>query len=105
MLILVFLGFSSFYLLLYNQDIIVATNSVIHLQEQLELVMENLDEAIIQKTDEGISFCNNLGTAILQNTFDILKCDRRHEKFPRQSRIDPKDDLPLNFNLIKKTKR
>jgi len=57
-----------------------AMNSIIVLQEEVESVMECLDEAIIKKTPDGISFCNPVGQSILQNTYNILLSDKERAK-------------------------
>ena len=43
------------------------------LQEEVQSVLENLDEAIICQSKYGISFCNNVGFRILQNIQNILQ--------------------------------
>ena len=57
-----------------------AMNSIIVLQEEVESVMECLDEAIIKKSNDGITFCNPVGRSILQNTYNILKSDKERVK-------------------------
>lgn len=52
-------------LYMYHQDFMIAINQTVVLQEEIERVLENLDEAIICRSKQGISFCNNVGFQIL----------------------------------------
>ena len=59
-------------LYVYRQDMLIAMNQTVVVQEEIERVLENLDEAIICRSKQGISFCNNVGFNILQNIQSIL---------------------------------
>ena len=99
-LLTIFLGFSSFYLLIHNQDFVMAMNSIIVLQEEVESVMECLDEAIIKKTPDGISFCNPVGQSILQNTYNILLSDKERAKHIQNSSREHKHGCSPTLNFM-----
>lgn len=52
---------------------LVAIHDAAILHDEIKLILKNLDEAIICKTNQGISFCNDLGWDILQNVVAFLK--------------------------------
>lgn len=62
---------------LHHRYLVVINDSAI-LHDEIKLILTNLDEAIICKTNQGISFCNNLGWTILQN---IVKADKSDSSF------------------------
>ena len=49
----------------YHHDSMAAINQTLILQEEIERVLRNLDETIVCKPQQGISFCNNVGFSIL----------------------------------------
>lgn len=63
--LLVMLAFSTYLISQYHNDLMMSINQTVHLQEEIERVLENLDEAIICRSKQGISFCNNVGFRIL----------------------------------------
>lgn len=55
----------------YEQDFI-SSNSENLILQQKQRVLENLHEAIVCKSKEGISYCNDQGFTIIQNICQIL---------------------------------
>lgn len=74
-IIYIWLALSSTYFILhiYRQDMLIAMNQTVVVQEEIERVLEHLDEAIICRSKQGISFCNTVGFNILKNIQAILQ--------------------------------
>ena len=43
------------------------------MQEEVSNIMDNLDEAILSKSNQGIRFCNKNGVKILENIENIIQ--------------------------------
>lgn len=71
--VVLMIAVSTFVLQQYYKDLMMSINQTVELQEDIERVLENLDEAIICKSKQGISFCNSVGFRILQNIQSILQ--------------------------------
>lgn len=61
-------------------------------------ILENLDEAIICKSDQGITFVNNVGQRILQNIHSILQGVEEIHQDQSQAGLRSKT-TPANGNI------
>ena len=53
-------------------EILMLTNNNINLQQEVSDIMNNLDEAILSKSNLGLRFCNKNGFKILENIENII---------------------------------
>ena len=72
-------AFTNYAFFTYVNDYVTIIYETFILQEETSRVMKNLDEAIICKGSQGISFCNNVGFGILQNIQKILMQNDEYE--------------------------
>ena len=70
------------YLLLFLKlENLRSMNKKIQFQEEVSCIMDNLDEVIMTKSDQGLRFCNKNGFNILKN----IECAMKQEMLNNQS--------------------
>ncbi len=70
------------YLLLFLKlENLRSMNKKIQFQEEVSCIMDNLDEVIMTKSDQGLRFCNKNGFNILKN----IECAMKQEMLKNQS--------------------
>ena len=70
------------YLLLFLKlENLRSMNKKIQFQEEVSCIMDNLDEVIMTKSDQGLRFCNKNGFNILKN----IECAMKQEMLKNKS--------------------